>query len=62
EMVTVPRVIGRQFTTAERELEALGLEVIRQDIRGGFFGTVRDQSIEPDEQVPVGTEIVLEVV
>lgn len=62
ELVTVPQVVGSQYRTAEDELTELGLVVVREDIRGGFFGSVRSQSIEPGEQVPVGTEIVLEVV
>ena len=62
EMVTVPQVVGRQFNAVEQQLTELGLVVIREDIRGGFFGSVRSQSIDPDQQVPVGTEIVLEVV
>lgn len=62
ELVTVPQVVGRQFSAAEEELTDLGLTVVREDVRGGFFGTVREQSIEPGEEVPVGTEIVLAVV
>ncbi|WP_192498734.1 PASTA domain-containing protein [Ornithinimicrobium pratense] len=62
ELVTVPEVVGSQFRNAERELTELGLVVVREDTRGGFFGSVRSQSIEPGELVPVGTEIVLEVV
>jgi len=62
ELVTVPQVVGRQFGAAEEELTGLGLVVEREDVRGGFFGTVREQSVEPGEQVPVGTQIVLAVV
>lgn len=62
ELVEVPQLVGRQFRTAEAQLVELGLVVVREDIRGGFFGSVRSQSVEPGEQVPVGTEIVLEVV
>ncbi|WP_122260664.1 Stk1 family PASTA domain-containing Ser/Thr kinase [Ornithinimicrobium cerasi] len=62
ELVEVPDVVGRQYTRAEEELTDLGLVVVREDVRGGFFGTVREQSIEPGEQVPRGTEIVLAVV
>ena len=46
----------------ERELTELGLVVVREDIRGAFFGTVREQSLEPGTEVPKGTEIVLSVV
>jgi serine/threonine-protein kinase len=62
ELVTVPQVVGRQFSAAERELTELGLVVVREDVRGGFFGTVREQSVEPGEEVPPGTEVVLVVV
>ncbi|MGO0576401.1 Stk1 family PASTA domain-containing Ser/Thr kinase [Ornithinimicrobium panacihumi] len=62
ELVEVPSVVSRQFGTAEAELTELGLVVVREDIRGGFFGTVREQSIEPGTEVPKGTEIVLGVV
>ncbi|MDO5740534.1 MAG: Stk1 family PASTA domain-containing Ser/Thr kinase [Ornithinimicrobium sp.] len=61
-LVRVPSVIGRQFSQAERELTELGLVVTREDVRGGFFGTVREQSIEPDTEVPKGSQIVLAVV
>lgn len=61
-LVEVPDVVGRQFSAAEEELVELGLVVVREDVRGGFFGTVRAQSLEPGEQVPLGTEIVLAVV
>ncbi|WP_151524096.1 Stk1 family PASTA domain-containing Ser/Thr kinase [Serinicoccus kebangsaanensis] len=62
ELVVVPQVVGRQFSVAEEELTELGLVVRREDVRGGFFGTVREQSVEPDQEVPTGTEIVLTVV
>ncbi|MFK5584011.1 MULTISPECIES: Stk1 family PASTA domain-containing Ser/Thr kinase [unclassified Serinicoccus] len=62
ELVTVPQVVGRQFSAAEEELSELGLEVEREDVRGGFFGTVREQSVEDGEEVPVGTVVVLTVV
>ncbi|GAA5161996.1 Stk1 family PASTA domain-containing Ser/Thr kinase [Ornithinimicrobium tianjinense] len=62
ELVEVPDVVGRQFDRAAEELTQLGLEVVREDVRGGFFGTVRDQSVKPGEKVPPGTRIVLAVV
>lgn len=62
EVVSVPDVVGRQFSTAEEALTELGLVVVREDVRGGFFGTVREQSVEPGQEVPVGTEVVLVVV
>jgi eukaryotic-like serine/threonine-protein kinase len=62
ETVTVPDVVGRQFRAAEQELQGLGLVVRREDIAGGFFGTVREQSVEAGTQVPKGTEVVIRVV
>lgn len=62
ELVLVPQVVGRQYSVVEAELTELGLVVVREDVRGGFFGTVREQSVEPDTEVPRGTEIVLTVV
>jgi serine/threonine-protein kinase len=62
ELVTVPEVVGRQFSVAEKELTDLGLTVRREDIAGGFFETVREQSVEPGSEVPRGTEVVLRVV
>lgn len=59
--MTVPRLIGMSWPEAESLLGDLGLEVVREEIAGGFFDTVRFQSIEEDEEVPVGTEIVLTV-
>ncbi|GGK69446.1 Stk1 family PASTA domain-containing Ser/Thr kinase [Ornithinimicrobium pekingense] len=62
ETVAVPDVVGRQFRSAEEELVGLGLTVKREDIAGGFFETVREQSVEAGTQVPRGTEVVLRVV
>ncbi len=62
ELVTVPQLVGKQFREAERMLAELGLTVTREDIAGGFFGTVREQSVEPGTEVPKGTEVVVRVV
>ncbi|WP_165700064.1 Stk1 family PASTA domain-containing Ser/Thr kinase [Ornithinimicrobium ciconiae] len=62
ELVEVPSVVGDQFSEAEEVLTEAGFTVTREDLIGGYFGTVRRQSIEPGEMVPKGTEIVLEVV
>ena len=62
ELVEVPDVVGRQFSSAQTELTELGLTVVREDVRGGFFGTVREQSVEPGTEVAPGTEVVLAVV
>lgn len=61
ETVEVPGVIGRQWEEARDELEALGFTVTREDLAGGYFNTVRFQSIEPGERARKGTEIVLTV-
>lgn len=61
ETVEVPSLIGMQFTQAESVLTDLGLEVVREDLAGGYFGTVRFQSVDPGEQVTKGTEITLTV-
>lgn len=62
ELFEVPNVIGQQYSSAEEQLTGLGFEVRREDSLGGFFGTVRLQSVEAGEMVPAGTVIVLTVV
>lgn len=62
ETVTMPELTGKQFDRAKKELEALGLSARRENVLGGIFGTVRDQSVKAGEQVRKGTEIVLQVV
>ncbi|AXH95583.1 PASTA domain-containing protein [Ornithinimicrobium avium] len=62
ELVTVPDLVGKQYRQAETMLAELGLTVRREDIAGGFFGTVREQSVEPGTEVPTGTEVVVRVV
>lgn len=62
ELFEVPDVVGEQFGDAEDELAGIGFEVQREDTLGGFFGTVRLQSVDPGEMVPAGTVIVLTVV
>ena len=61
-LVTVPDVFGKQFAEAKTELQALGLVVTRENFLGGVFGTVRAQSLEAGEVVPMGTAIALTVV
>lgn len=62
ELFEVPNVVGDQFGAAEDELSGIGFEVRREDTLGGFFGTVRLQSVDAGEMVPAGTVIVLTVV
>ncbi len=61
ELVTMPQVIGMQFRDAKPLLEELGLTVKREEIAQAFFGTVRFQSVDEGEQIPVGTEVKLSV-
>ncbi len=61
ELVQVPQVIGMPWGEVEPMLKDLGLKVKKEEIAAAFFGTVRFQSIEAGEQVPVGTEIVISV-
>lgn len=60
-MVDVPSFIGKQASEARKALEALGFQVRVNNILGGFFGTVRDQS-PVDRKVPEGSVITITVV
>ncbi|WP_114908196.1 Stk1 family PASTA domain-containing Ser/Thr kinase [Ornithinimicrobium murale] len=62
ELIEVPSVIGKQWGEAEQTLKDAGFKVSRKDVLGGYFGTVRTQSIDAGEMVEKDTEIVLEVV
>lgn len=62
ETVTMPNLTGKQYDAAKQELEALGLAARRENVLGGIFGTVRQQSVPAGEQVRKGTEITLTVV
>lgn len=61
KMVAVPSYIGKQAADARKALEALGFEVRVNNILGGFFGTVRDQS-PVNREVPEGSVITITVV
>ncbi|MGB7425827.1 MAG: Stk1 family PASTA domain-containing Ser/Thr kinase [Ornithinimicrobium sp.] len=61
ELVAMPQVIGMQFREAKPLLEDLGLKVKREEIAGALFGTVRFQSVDEGEQIPVGTEVTISV-
>ncbi len=61
EMITMPSVVGLQWSDVEPQLTAQGFVVTREDIAGGYFGTIRFQSVNPDERVPKGTAVVLTV-
>ena len=62
QMVLVPQVIGKQEGEATSILEALGLKVKIERAFGGFFGTVRLQSVDPGANAPRGSTITLTVV
>ncbi|TQJ61611.1 serine/threonine-protein kinase [Arthrobacter sp. SLBN-83] len=61
KMVNVPSYIGKQASEARKALEALGFQVRVNNILGGFFGTVRDQS-PVDREVPEGSVVTITVV
>ncbi|GEK19719.1 Stk1 family PASTA domain-containing Ser/Thr kinase [Cellulomonas xylanilytica] len=62
ENVEMPNVVSKQFDAAKTQLEKLGLVVKRENVLGGFFGTVREQSAPAGQPVKVGSEIILTVV
>ncbi|MEV7972030.1 Stk1 family PASTA domain-containing Ser/Thr kinase [Cellulomonas sp. NPDC089187] len=62
ELVTVPNLRGKQFEEAQQILQDLGLTAERQNVLGGIFGTVRDQSVAADTQVAKGSTVTLTVV
>ncbi|MFS0705452.1 Stk1 family PASTA domain-containing Ser/Thr kinase [Cellulomonas sp. 179-A 9B4 NHS] len=62
ETVAMPDLTGKQFDQAKKDLEALGLTATRENVLGGIFGTVRQQSVPAGEQVRKGTAVVLTVV
>jgi serine/threonine-protein kinase len=61
-LVVVPPVIGKQEQEATSILEGLGFKVKIERAFGGFFGTVRLQSIAEGTPTPKGTTITLTVV
>jgi len=62
EMVAVPNVIGQQEQPATAILQALGFSVKVDRAFGGFFGTVRLQSVDGGTEAPKGSTITLTVV
>lgn len=62
ELVEAPDVFGMQFEKAKETLEAAGFKVARENVLGGLFGTVREQSVAKGEKAPKGTTITLKVV
>jgi len=61
-LVPVPNVIGQQEGTARSALKRLGFDVKIDRALGGFFRTVRFQSIPGGTQAPRGSTITLTVV
>ncbi|EYR64755.1 protein kinase, partial [Actinotalea ferrariae CF5-4] len=61
-LVEVPNLVGQQFADARAALERLGFAVVREDVLGGFFGTVRSQDATPGSTLPKGSTITLAVV
>jgi serine/threonine protein kinase/beta-lactam-binding protein with PASTA domain len=61
-LVAVPNVVGKQFTEAEGILVGLGFQVTRENVLGGYFGTVRDQSVPEGQSAQKGSSITLTVV
>ena len=61
-LVQVPDVVGQQWGAARDALQGLGFVVVREEVLGGFFGTVRSQSVAPGEAVPKGSTITLTIV
>jgi beta-lactam-binding protein with PASTA domain len=62
QLVTVPTVVGKQVVQARSILEGLGFQVDRNNILGGFFGTVRVQNPPGGSLAPKGSTITLTVV
>ena len=62
ELVPVPEVIGKQEREARSILVELGFVVKIERAFGGFFGTVRLQSVAAGTEAPRGTTITLTVV
>jgi serine/threonine-protein kinase len=62
KLVTVPNVIGQQEQPARSILQGLGFAVKVDRVFGGFFGTVRLQSVDGGTKAPQGSTITLTVV
>lgn len=62
ELISVPLVVGLQEGRATKELEDAGFQVEIDRVLGGFFGTVRSQSIDGGSSAPKGSVITLTIV
>ena len=61
-LVAVPDLVGRQVDAAQGVLRGLGLAVRRDEVLGGFFGTVRAQRPAARTLVPRGSTVTITVV
>ncbi len=59
QLVSVPNIVGYTESQAARTLEATGLNVKRTGATNGVSVSVSAQSVEPGEQVPIGTPITI---
>ncbi|WP_299034201.1 Stk1 family PASTA domain-containing Ser/Thr kinase [uncultured Pseudokineococcus sp.] len=62
ELVPVPDVVGLQLEAARTALEDAGFVVEEESVLGGFFGTVRDQSVDGGSEAEPGSTVTLTVV
>jgi serine/threonine-protein kinase len=62
QLVVVPNVVGQQERPARQALEGLGFTVKVERALGGFFRTVRLQSVAAGTPAPQGSTITLTVV
>ncbi len=61
-LVAVPDVVGQQVDAARTTLQAAGFSVEVENILGGFFGTVRSQSVAAGQEVAKGSTVVIAIV
>jgi len=62
QLVPVPDVVGKQQDQAAQILKQAGFQVSVQQVMGGFFGIVRQQSPAGGSKAPKGSTITLVVV
>jgi serine/threonine-protein kinase len=62
EEFELPSVINLSIEEATEQLQALGLEVDREDVLGAYYGTVRSQEPSAGTLVTRGDTITLRVV
>ncbi|MDO4791529.1 MAG: Stk1 family PASTA domain-containing Ser/Thr kinase [Buchananella hordeovulneris] len=62
QMVSVPDLTGKQYEEAAAVLSNLGLVPARENVLGGFFGTVRSSNPGAGTEIPIGSTVTLTVV